>query len=143
MVYSHTFRTEHSETTTTNSMYGEYAARQREKKIGIQPALLKILQYVDSNRNKFLANLEKFIKIPSVSTKLEYVSEVQKAIKFTESWLTKLGIKYECFNIGNYELEGKKIRRPTVILGRLGKDQHKKTVKIILGIHIVCIIGIF
>lgn len=128
MVYPHTFRTEHSETKTTNATYGEYYARQIEKKITIQPPLLKIFQYVDSNRNDILNNLDNAVKIPSISGELKYRNDVHKMIKHTEDWLTKLGIKYECFNIGFHTLEGERYRIPPIILASIGNDSSKKTV---------------
>lgn len=107
MVYPHSYRTEHSETRTTNSMYGEYYAAVKSKKIKIQPTLMKILQYIDSHRMEFLEDLKEAVKIKSISSMLKYRDEVSKMIKFTEGWLTKLDVKYECFNIGFFELEGR------------------------------------
>lgn len=128
MVYPHSYRTEHSETVTTNSTYGEYYRKHEDKKIPIQPDLLKILQYVDSNRVAFLKNLEDVVEIKSISGDHEHRGEVMKMIKFTENWLKRLGVKYENFNIGFHELNGKKYRIPPVILGTLGKDPKKRTV---------------
>ncbi|XP_050304401.1 cytosolic non-specific dipeptidase-like [Anthonomus grandis grandis] len=128
MVYPHTYRTEHSETKTTNSVYGEYYAAKTSKKIKIQPDLLKILQYIDSNRALFLEDLTEIVKIKSVSSKQKYRDDVYQMIHFTEEWLKKLEMKYECFNIGHYVLEGKKVRIPSVILASLGNDPQKKTV---------------
>ncbi|XP_023021265.2 cytosolic non-specific dipeptidase [Leptinotarsa decemlineata] len=128
MVYPHSYRTEHSETKTTNSVYGEYYEAMKSKKIKIQPALLTILQFIDSNRIGFIDDLKEAVQIKSVTSKLEYRNEVKKMIKFTESWLKKLDMKYECFNIGFYELDGEKVRLPPVILASLGNDPKKKTV---------------
>ncbi|KAK4875841.1 hypothetical protein RN001_012263 [Aquatica leii] len=128
MVFPHTFRTEHSETRTTSSMYGEYYVRTRKKKIKIQPELLKVIRSIDFNRMSFLKNLEEIISIPSISGNLKYVDDIAKAIKLTENWMVKLGIKHECFEIGSYTLEDKKLMRPTIILGTLGNDSTKPTI---------------
>lgn len=132
MVYPHTYRTEHSETRTTNAVYGEYYEATHSKKIKIQPELLKVMQYVDSNRNQFLDDLVDIVKLKSISGRYKYRHEVQKTIHFTEEWLTRLNMKYECFNIGYYDLEGHKTRIPSVILASLGHDSKKKTVSLVL-----------
>ncbi|VEN51614.1 unnamed protein product, partial [Callosobruchus maculatus] len=128
MVYPHSYRTEHSETKTTNSIYGEYYAAISSKKIHIQPELLKILQFVDSNRSEFLDDLEEAIKIKSISSKIAYQDETKKMLKFVENWLNKLDVKYECFNIGYHVIDGKKVRLPPVLLASIGNDPKKKTI---------------
>lgn len=128
MVYPHTYRTEHSETITTNAVYGEYYAAKTSKKIKIEPDLLLILQYIDSNRLQFFDDLAEVVKIKTVSGKLQYRDDVDRMINFTEEWLKTLQMKYECFNIGHYVLDGKKVRIPSVILASLGNCSDKKTV---------------
>lgn len=128
MVYPHSYRTEHSETVTTNSTYGDYYAKGKSKKIMIPSQLLIILQYIDSNRSQFLEDLEEIIKFKSVSSDLKYRDEVMKMIKFVEEWLQRLDIKYESFNVGHYYVSGKKVSLPPVILASLGNDPTKKTV---------------
>ncbi|KAG5883556.1 hypothetical protein JTB14_008523 [Gonioctena quinquepunctata] len=128
MVYPHSYRTEHSETKTTNSVYGEYYEAMKSRKIKIQPKLLKVIQYIDSNREEFVDDLKEAVQIKSVTSSIKYRDEVKKMIKFAEDWLTKLDMKYECFNIGFYELDGHKVRLPSVILASLGNDPKKKTV---------------
>ncbi|KAF7273865.1 hypothetical protein GWI33_013443 [Rhynchophorus ferrugineus] len=136
MVYPHTYRTEHSETRTTNAVYGEYYEARNSKKIKVQPELLKVLQYVDSNRNQFLDDLAEIVQFKSISGRYKYRHEVQKTIHFTENWLNRLNMKYECFNIGHYDLEGHKIRIPSVILASLGHDSKKKTVAVYLHLDV-------
>ncbi|XP_060528292.1 cytosolic non-specific dipeptidase-like [Cylas formicarius] len=128
MVYPHTYRTEHSETLTTNCVYGDYYASRQSRKIAISPALLKILQYIDSNRAQFLENIKEAVKIRSVSNKLKYRDEIIRMIRFTEEWLNKLNVKYECFNIGFHDVDGTRVRLPPVILASVGNDPKKKTV---------------
>ncbi|KAF5283509.1 hypothetical protein FQR65_LT02662 [Abscondita terminalis] len=127
MMYPHTFRTEHTETRTTSSMYGEHYEKLK-KKVRVQPTLLKILQSIDAKKKMFIKNLEEIIGIRSISGKLNYIDEIEKAIKFIEGWMLKLGIKYERFDIGTYTLEDKKLTRPTVILAYLGRDTNKPTI---------------
>ncbi|KAL1494567.1 hypothetical protein ABEB36_010145 [Hypothenemus hampei] len=119
---------EHSETKTTNSVYGEHYAVKENIKIEIGGKLLKVLQYIDSNRTQFYNNLADIVKIRSVTGKLCHRNEVCKMINFAEDWLKRLEMKYECFNIGHYLLDGKKVKIPSVILASLGNDPGKKTV---------------
>lgn len=128
MVYPHSYRTEHSETVTTNSMYGDFYRMSGDEHISIQDELLKILQYVDSNRLPFIKDLDEAVQIKSISGQLKYRNEVIKMIKFTEKWLKSLGMKYQCFNYGYHELDGKKYRLPPIIMATLGNDSHKRTV---------------
>lgn len=130
MVYPHCYRTEHSETHTTNSTYGEYYAKLQSKKIPIQPELLKLLQFIDTYRSDFVKDLKDMVQIKSVSGSLNHIDDVKAMIEFTEKWLVKLGVKYECFNMGKYEIEGKTVKVPPVILGSLGSGSDKKTVPI-------------
>ncbi|KXZ75665.1 cytosolic non-specific dipeptidase [Tribolium castaneum] len=136
MVYPHSYRTEHSETRTTNSVYGEYYAQHQSKRIPIQPDLLKIIQFIDSHRGRFLKDLADVVMIKSVSGNLEYKDEVQKMIDFTQNWLSKLGLKYERFNIGFHELGGEKHRLPVILLASLGNDQRKKTLCIYVHLDV-------
>lgn len=126
--YPHCYRTIRSQTKTTNSVYGEFFEAAQALKIRIQPELLKILQYVDSNRKKFYDDLEEAVKIKSITSELKYIEEVKKMHRFVENWLLKLELKYECFNIGHYEIEGQKIKIPTMILAILKTSPAKKTV---------------
>lgn len=98
-------------------------------KIKIQPELLKILQYVDSNRKKFYDDLAEAVKIKSITSELKYVEEVKKMHRFVENWLLKLEMKYECFNIGHYEIDGQSVEIPTMILAFLKTSPTKKTVR--------------
>ncbi|KAI4461415.1 beta-ala-his dipeptidase [Holotrichia oblita] len=127
MVYPHTYRTEHSETRTTNAEYGQYYAQSQSKKIKIQPQLLKILQYVDSNRVQIVQDLREAVKIQSTSDDLINKDNIINMVKFAEKWLLELGVKYECFNIGTREIKGKRYKLPPVILGNIGSDKEKKT----------------
>lgn len=128
MVYPHTYRTEHSETRTTNAEYGQYYAQSQSKKIKVQPKLLKILQYVDSNRVQFISDLKQAIEIKSISDNLKQKEQLIQMVKFVEKWLLKLGVKYENFYIGERTLDGKRYKLPPVILGNIGNDKSKKTV---------------
>ncbi|GJQ71567.1 hypothetical protein Trydic_g11274 [Trypoxylus dichotomus] len=127
MVYPHTYRMEHSETRTTNAEYGQYYAQSQSKKIKIQPQLLKILQYVDSNRVQIIQDVKEAVEIHSTSDDLIHKGDIIRMVKFAEKWLLKLGVQYECFNIGNREINGKRYKLPPVILGNIGKDKSKKT----------------
>lgn len=141
MVYPHMYRTEKSETRTTNSTYGDYYQQMSSKKIGIKPKLLRILQYMDSRRSKFLSNLEEIVSIKSISDDIKYKSEVIKMIKYAENWLKEINFVYECFNIGTRMVDGKRHKLLPVILGTLGTSSRKKTVfyrdNDIIRIHVI------
>ncbi|KAK5644918.1 hypothetical protein RI129_006218 [Pyrocoelia pectoralis] len=128
MVFPHTFRTEHTETRTTSSTYGDYYHKTKQIKISIKPFLLKILRALDTNRKRSIENLSEMIKIRSISGKLKYEEEVQKCIKFTKEWFVKLGVRFEPFDIGTYKLDGVEMKRPPVLLATLGMDSTKKTI---------------
>lgn len=136
MVYPHSYRTEHSETRTTNSVYGEYYAQHQSKKIPIQPDLLKIIQFIDSRRDRFLTDLSNIVKIKSISGSLKHRAELQNMIDFTQNWLFNHGLKYERFDIGFHELEGQKVRLPTIILATLGENPRKKTLCIYVNLDV-------
>lgn len=128
MVYPHMYRTEKSETRTTNATYGDYYQQQQSKKIPIQPSLLKMFRYVDSRRPKFINNLTEFVAIKSISDDINYKPEVVKLIKNTEKWLDRLNFKFECFNIGSRMVDDKKVKLLPVILASLTSRTRKKTV---------------
>lgn len=96
----------------------------------MQDSLLKILQYVDSNRSGLVKNLADAVAIKSIAGSLKYEKEVLKMIKFVEGWLVRLGVKYECFHIGSYKVDGKVCKLPPIILGAIGSDVRKPTVSI-------------
>lgn len=131
MVYPHTYRTEHSETKTTSSNYGHYYAQQQSSKIHIQDNLLKILQFIDSNRKQFIQDLDDAVQIKSISLHPDYRDEILKMKKFVENWLIKLGMKYECFNIGHEDDDETKPLLPPVILGQL----HSKRADITICVY--------
>lgn len=130
MVYPHTYRMEHSETHTTNAIYGNYYEAMKSKKIKIPPPLHTVLQVIDSNRIVFKNDLEEAVKIKSITSDIKYKDDVLKMIRFSEEWLKKLDMKYELFNVGFRVMDGKKVRLPPVILASLGNDLKKKTVSI-------------
>lgn len=99
-----------------------------EAKIHVDDDLLKILQYVDANRNLLVNNLAEAVAIKSVSGHPKYSGEVLKMIKLVESWLVRLEVKYECYRIGSYMVDGKEYKLPPVILGAIGDDFRKPTV---------------
>lgn len=123
MVYPHCYRTEHSETRTTNSIYGQYYAKQMSKKIPIQPDLLKLLQFVDTYREDFIKDLREMVAIKSISSDENYQKDVKAMIALTEQWLLRLGIKYECFNLQPCKVRGKLVELPPVILGSIGSAE--------------------
>ncbi|XP_017781520.1 PREDICTED: cytosolic non-specific dipeptidase-like [Nicrophorus vespilloides] len=133
MVTPHSYRTEHTETQTTNQNYGEYFAIKSSKKIKIQPDLRKVLQYVDSNHLSFLDDLQEAIEIKSISGDIKYRDDLIKMVKFIEGWMVKMGAKYECFYVGYHNLGGKKVRLPPIILGTVKAPGTKKKTICVYG----------
>ncbi|KAJ8969556.1 hypothetical protein NQ317_016588 [Molorchus minor] len=131
-MFAHCYRRERSETKTTNSMYGEFYAKMKGVKISVQPKLQKILHYIDSNREQFITNLAEIVKYKTITTELEYKSDVRKMRKIVEAWFKKLGMKSECFNIGSYTVDGKRVKLPPIVLGSLDQGPRKKTVCVYL-----------
>lgn len=94
----------------------------------IPEALIKVFQYIDTFRDRMIIDLKEAVGIKSISGSSEHSKEILKMIYWTEGWLKKFNIKYECFDIGNYEADGKIIKLPLVILATIGNDSKKKTV---------------
>lgn len=75
-----------------------------------------------------MQDLADVVSYQTISGDPKYRREVLKMIKFVESWLVRLGIRYECFKIGTYEIDGKEYKLPPVIMGHYGSDPRKPTV---------------
>lgn len=131
MVTPFCFRTERSETKTTNSTYGEHYDRLRIYKIPVCENLLPLLKYIDRNKPEFVADLAEAVAIKSISGSLDHLKDVKKMIRFTTDWMRKLGIEYERYHIGEWECEGKTVKLPNIILASLYGGYKKKT----LGIY--------
>lgn len=95
----------------------------------ISEPLLKVLQYIDTYRERFVDDLREAVAFRTVSGSYEHNADIMKMIKWTEGWLKKLKCTTtERFDIGSYAVDGKTIKLPTVILSTFGKDTKKKTV---------------
>ncbi|XP_057651819.1 cytosolic non-specific dipeptidase-like [Diorhabda carinulata] len=129
-MYPHSYRTKHTETKTTNGCYGAYFLAQKSVKIRIPPALLKIIQYIDVNRKQFINDLDQAVRIRSVTTKIKYIEDCKNMTKFLEDWMRKLQLRYECFNIGFYDIGDRKVPIPPIILASLGDDPNKYTIAV-------------
>ncbi|KAJ8947213.1 hypothetical protein NQ318_001498 [Aromia moschata] len=90
------------------------------------------MHYVDSNREQFLQNLGEAVKFKTITTELKYRRDIRNMRKFLEEWFKRLGIRYECFNIGHYTIEGKEVKLPPIILGLLDRCPGKKTICVYL-----------
>jgi len=55
--------------------------------------------YVDSNRERFLAELFDFLRIPSISTEPEHKADIERAARFTADALTGAGFKFRNPNV--------------------------------------------
>ncbi|XP_045474295.1 cytosolic non-specific dipeptidase-like [Harmonia axyridis] len=128
VIFPHIFRTEHSETHTTNAEYGDYFVSRQRGKISVGPALATLMKYVDSHVKNFLSDLTEAVAIKSVSGDIRYRNDLISMIKWTEKWMKRLEFKYECFYVGLHSLNGQKVKIPPVILASHGNDSKKKTV---------------
>jgi acetylornithine deacetylase/succinyl-diaminopimelate desuccinylase-like protein len=52
----------------------------------------RILEYIESNKSRYLEELKEFIAIPSVSTGSEHAGDVQQCAKWIAGHLTKIGM---------------------------------------------------
>ena len=84
-------------------------------------ALLKIFQFIDTYPERFIDDLKEAVAFKSVSGSYKHANNLLKMIRWTEGWLKKLNAKYECFDIGSYEVDGKMVQLPLVILATFGK----------------------
>lgn len=95
----------------------------------ISEPLLKVLQYIDTYRERFVDDLREAVAFRSVSGAYEHNGDIMNMIKWTEDWLKKIKCTTsERFDIGSYSVAGKTIKLPTVILSTFGKDKKKKTI---------------
>lgn len=93
--------------------------------------LATIFQYVNNNKDKFIERLRDAVRIPSVSQSPEKRDDVIAMVRVTEEKLKKLGATTELCDIGTQKLsDGRTLRLPPVLLGRLGEDPAKPTILI-------------
>lgn len=63
------------------------------------------LQYLKDNRNRLLATLTEFLKIPSISTDSSYKQDVEKAAQFVEEYVREIGFpQVEIIETGGHPL---------------------------------------
>lgn len=136
MTYPHTFRTEHTECITTSSIYGSFYARQKLGHIPIAKELVPLLHDIDDSNEEFIENLREFVSVENVIGEFEKRHEMNKMLDIVETWLKRLKIKYECFDVGWYEMALACCKMPNVILGEtVGGDRRKKTVSLLKNLH--------
>lgn len=128
MVFPHTFRTEHTETRTTSSMYGEFYESRKHVKVALEPDVIELLSLVDDSHSKYLEDLREAIAIPSVSGVFKHRIDVTNMIKLVERWFIRLKVKYEAYDNGWEKIDGLCVKRPVVLLGTLGRNEKKNTV---------------
>lgn len=99
--------------------------------------LNKIFEYIDINQDKMINDLKDIVAFKSVSGSLEHTNEVKKMMKWVEDRIKLLKPSYcELFDIGSYEVGGKTIRLPNVLLATFGKNANKPTVCIYCAIDV-------
>lgn len=131
--YPHTFRSEHTETVTTSSIYGSFYRKQMAPHIKIPEKMVPLLHHVDDASDEFVENLKDFVAVPNISGKFEHRHDMNTAIKLVEVWMKKLKIKYERYEIGWHEMSEACCKMPNVILGHtLGANKKMRTVILIL-----------
>jgi len=54
--------------------------------------LKQITEYIDKNKNNYINELKEFLKIPSISTDINYKNEINKCAQFVKTKLTDAGL---------------------------------------------------
>lgn len=52
----------------------------------------RITEYIDKNKNNYINELKEFLKIPSISTDINYKNEINKCAQFVKTKLTDAGL---------------------------------------------------
>ncbi|XP_015597191.1 cytosolic non-specific dipeptidase [Cephus cinctus] len=94
----------------------------------IPPDLVKVYKYVDTQRERYIQELRSIVSIESISSNINLRCKISLIIKWMATRLKKLGFKVQLLEIGKYipERHNKEVKIPTLILGTLGKETHKK-----------------
>ncbi|XP_057373009.1 cytosolic non-specific dipeptidase-like [Daphnia carinata] len=94
-------------------------------------ALKPVFSYIDSNKDKFIKNLNEAVAIKSVSAWPETRPEIFKMVKWVAAKLEDLGATTELKDVGKQKLhDGSILDLPPVLFGKLGNDPSKKTVMV-------------
>ncbi|KAI9560884.1 hypothetical protein GHT06_011838 [Daphnia sinensis] len=94
-------------------------------------ALKPVFSYIDSNKDKFIKNLNEAVAIKSVSAWPETRPEIFKMVKWVAAKLEHLGATTELKDVGKQKLhDGSILDLPPVLFGKLGNDPSKKTVMV-------------
>jgi len=94
-------------------------------------ALKPVFSYIDSNKGKFIKNLDEAVAIKSVSAWPETRPEIFKMVKWVAAKLELLGATTELKDVGKQKMhDGSILDLPPVLFGKLGNDPNKKTVMV-------------
>ncbi|EIN06612.1 CNDP dipeptidase [Punctularia strigosozonata HHB-11173 SS5] len=90
----------------------------------------KVLEYIDSNVDKFIDRLAEAVAIPSVSGDASHREDVFKMASWLERQLNSYGVETKRVDLGTHEMDGQTLKLPDAIVGRIGSDPSKKTILI-------------
>ncbi|KAI0037052.1 CNDP dipeptidase [Vararia minispora EC-137] len=90
----------------------------------------EFLNYIDSNKDAFFARLRDAVAIPSVSGDPARRDDVLRMGDYLESQLKAYGVETKRAELGEQVSEGKTLKLPPLVLGRIGNDPGKKTILI-------------
>lgn len=91
---------------------------------------LDFLDFVDSNKDRFIQRLAQAVEIPSVSGEPAHRHDVFRMGSFLESQLKQYGVETKLVDLGSHKMDGQTLKLPPVLLGRIGNDNSKKTILI-------------
>ncbi|KAN0111744.1 hypothetical protein V8E52_008124 [Russula decolorans] len=88
------------------------------------------LNFIDVNKDRFIQRLASAVEIPSVSGDPVHRDDVFRMGSFLEAQLKQYGVETKAVELGTHVMEGKNLKLPPAILGRIGDDKSKRTVLI-------------
>ncbi|KAH8993589.1 CNDP dipeptidase [Lactarius hatsudake] len=91
---------------------------------------LDFLNFVDTNKDRFIQRLAQAVEIPSVSGDPAHRHDIFRMASFLESQLKQYGVETKLVDLGTHTMEGESLKLPPLVLGRIGDDKSKKTILI-------------
>ncbi|KAI0293927.1 CNDP dipeptidase [Russula brevipes] len=89
-----------------------------------------LLDFVDTNKDRFIQRLARAVEIPSVSGDPAHRDDVFRMSSYLESQLRQYGVETKAVELGTHIMDGHNLKLPPALLGRIGDDKSKKTILI-------------
>jgi len=90
----------------------------------------EFLNFVDTNKDRFIQRLARAVEIPSVSGDPAYRDDVIRMASSLETQLKQYGVETQTVELGTHIMEGQGLKLPPLVLGKIGDDESKKTILI-------------